>query len=522
MIALAVDLRAQCIAPTVAPHDIVSVGSPADERLRDDQLRGRCPTAGTMIRSAAASSRPLALSNGVRWVPILPRFETTFNSQLPLSLNDGPQWAGRGLTTALSGGVRVQTERLSAAFVPQIVYAQNRPFFVFPSRVPGRSVFASPWHGGIESADLPLRFGDQPIATIFPGESWIEWRGRYVAGGGSTENLWWGPGLKNGLLLSNNAAGIPQIYARTSRPIATPIGDVEARVFLGVLTESRFFDDVAENDYRSISAAVATLRVPFDTGLTVGLARAVYGQVGSLGGVVGRVGDFAFRWNQTADTLTRAPSSGSDQIMSAFLRWVVPAAGVEVYGEWATLFVPGLRQVLVAPDAHQGITVGFQWLKRVFPRGDLRLQLEATTLDQNPPTAGATIPIFYTSRFSPQGYTQRGQIIGAAIGPGGSSQWVAADYLGRMWRFGGFFGRMRVEDEVMYRRPGARFSHHDVTVYSGARVGARFPWADVAGELAVGRRYNYLFQTDSYNAGDVPPANAIDVQNVTFRLRITP
>ena len=91
-----------------------------------------------------------------------------------------------------------------------------------------------------------------------------------------------------------------------------------------------------------------------------------------------------------------------------------------------------------------------------------------------------------------------------------------------MWRFGGFFGRMRVEDEVMYRRPGARFSHHDVTVYSGARVGARFPWADVAGELAVGRRYNYLFQTDSYNAGDVPPANAIDVQNVTFRLRITP
>jgi hypothetical protein len=197
-------------------------------------------------------------------------------------------------------------------------------------------------------------------------------------------------------------------------------------------------------------------------------------------------------------------------------------AGIEIYGEWAKLFAPGIRELLVSPDAHQGFTVGLQWEAPVAQRGALRLQAEATTLDQNPPTPGATTPIFYTSRFSRQGYTQRGQIIGAAIGPGGSSQWLAFDFLGRVVRFGGFVGRIRVEDEVMYQQPDAALSHHDVTIYSGVRGGARLPRADVSGELFVGRRYNYLFQNDSFVPGAVPPANAIDVQNVTLRFRVTP
>jgi len=520
--ALGAGLHAQCIAPVSAPFDIVTVGSPTDERFRDDQLRGRCPTAGALIRSASSLSRTIELPGDVRFVGVVPRIENTFNSELPFSLNDGPQWAGRGWTTTLSGGVRLETDQVSVGFMPQVVYTQNRPFFVFQSRVPGRNVFASPWHGAIESADLPLRFGDRPIAQLFPGDSWVEARVGDVGMGASTENLWWGPGLRNGLLMSNNAAGIPQVYLRTRKPIKTPVGDIETRVLLGILTESRFFDDSSSNNYRAISAAVATLRVPFDTGLTLGVARSVYGTIDWAGDAIPHIVDFAVRWNQVKDTLSPAPKDATDQLLSFFGRWISPVAGIEIYGEWAKLFVPGIRELLVSPDAHQGFTVGLQWEAPAVARGALRLQAEVTTLEQSPPTPGATTPIFYTSRFSRQGYTQRGQIIGATIGPGASSQWLAFDFLGRVWRYGAFVGRTRVEDEVLYQQVDGRLSHHDVTVYSGVRGGARLPRADISGELFVGRRYNYLFQTDSYNVGDVPPANAIDVQNVTLRFRVTP
>jgi len=509
-------LQAQCSAPASVPFDIVSVGSPADERFRDDQLRGRCSTSGALIRSASSLSRDVELPGDVRWVGVLPRIENTINSELPVPLNDGPQWAGRGWTTALSGGVRLETDRLSVGIMPQVVYTRNLPFFVFQSLDTSRSVFASPWHGSIESADLPLRFGDRPITQIFPGDSWVEARVGDVGIGASTENLWWGPGLRNALLMSNNAAGIPQIYLRTRKPIRTVVGDVETRVFLGVLTESRFFDDNSKNDYRAFSAAVATLRVPFDTGLTLGLARSVYTAVERPGAVLPHVVDFAVRWDQVADTLSPVPKSATDQLLSFFGRWISPVAGIEIYGEWAKLFAPGIRELLVSPDAHQGFTVGLQWESPIIRFGALRLQAEATTLEQNPPTPGATTPIFYASRFNRQGYTQRGQVIGAAIGPGASSQWLAFDFLGPVWRYGAFVGRTRVEDEALYQQPDFHYFQHDVTVYSGVRGGARFPRVDVSGELFVGRRYNYLFQ----NNGDI--AKAMDIQNITLRFRVTP
>jgi hypothetical protein len=310
--------------------------------------------------------------------------------------------------------------------------------------------------------------------------------------------------------MSNNAAGIPQIYVRTRKPIKTAIGDIETRVLLGILTESRFFDDPGTGDYRAFNAAVATLRVPFDTGLTLGVARSVYTTVDAPGAVFPHVVDFAVRWDQVSDTLSPRPKSPTDQLLSVFGRWISPVAGVEIYGEWTKLFAPGIRELLVSPDAHQGFTVGLQWESPI-RFGALRLQAEATTLEQIPPTPGATTPIFYTSRFNPQGYTQDGQVIGAAIGPGASSQWLAFDFLGRVWRYGAFVGRTRVEDEVLYQQPDPRYFRHDVTVYSGVRGGARLPRADVSGELFVGRRYNYLFIPGNY-----------DVQNVTLRFRVTP
>jgi hypothetical protein len=435
-------------------------------------------------------------------------------------MNDGAAWAGKGLTSTLMAGLRIETGSLSMSIAPEFVYEQNKVFSIFPGANPGRSTFSSPWHGGIESADLPLRFGNQSNWQLFPGESWIEYHRGALAFGAATDEQWWGPGIRNALVLSNNAAGIPEIYLRTQRPLKTRFGDVELRWILGGLTESLYFDTLSTNDTRSLSAAVATLRVAFDTGLTVGVARAVYAPVGSASKLRFHAFDVLDRWDQTPDTIGPAPAHPSDQILSLFARWVFPESGFEVYGEWAKLFPPGLREMLIAPQLHQGFTLGLQWVNPLGVDRAFRLQAEATMLEQTPPSLRATTPSFYTSRFVPQGYTQRGQVIGAAIGPGGSSQFLAGDYLAHRWRAGLELGRIRWEDEAYYRSPnGVGFVAHDVSIFAGLRGGVTVGGADVDVEAITQKRLNYLFQSA---VGGFAQDRAFDVNNLTLKLRIAP
>ena len=43
---------------------------------------------------------------------------------------------------------------------------------------------------------------------------------------------------------------------------------------------------------------------------------------------------------------------------------------------------------------------------------------------------------------------------------------------------------------------------HDVTIYSGLRGVFTHRLGEIASELTVGRRYNYLFQNTGYNPSD--------------------
>lgn len=513
-------LHAQCIDSGAVWSSVTTVGSAADVRRRIAQNVGRCSTDGELIRSALSLTPRFAVVSPVRWSVVMPALNTAYNSALPFSLNDGSQWAGRGLTTTLSAGIRLETDRLSISFTPDFVYQQNRVFSILQSPMPDRSSFASPWHSGIESVDLPIRFGTQPQAVFFPGSSWFDVSAGPVSFGWSSDEQWWGPGIRNALVMSNNAPGIPQIYLRSRHPLGTPLGDVEFRWLLGGLSESLFFDTLATDNLRALSAAVVTLRTALDTGLTVGIARSVYSPVRSVGSLPSHLFDVLTRWNQSADTISDRPRHPSDQVLSLFGRWVFPSNGLEIYGEWAKLLPPGFREMLVEPQEHQGYTVGLQWVNPLTTITAFRLQAEATMLEQTPPSLRATIPSFYTSRFVPQGYTQRGQVIGASIGPGSSSQFVAADYLASRWRAGLELGRVRWDDDAYYRTPnGVSFVAHDVSIFAGLRGGATVSGFDVDLETILAKRLNYLFQSAvSGYAQD----RGFDVNNVTFRLRVTP
>ena len=56
--------------------------------------------------------------------------------------------------------------------------------------------------------------------------------------GVSTENLWWGPGVRNSLIMSNNAPGFGHISFNTTAPVLTKIGSFEWQLISGVLQNS--------------------------------------------------------------------------------------------------------------------------------------------------------------------------------------------------------------------------------------------------------------------------------------------
>ena len=143
--------------------------------------------------------------------------------------------------------------------------------------------------------------------------------------------------------------------------------------------------------------------------------------------------------------------------------------------------------------------------------------MEANATLADPPTGS-----WYTSRRVIQGYTNRGEVLGAAIGPGASSQWLAVDYMARSWRFGAFAGRIRWNEDVHNATPWpvhVEYCNHDVTVYPGARAAAWGRFGTITVDHAWQNRLNVFFQHDG---GCPNVGQRLDIRNNTLSITFAP
>ena len=512
----------------------LSSGMPVD-RGRLDQLRGRGNLDGFLIRSPSSlTPRP---RNG-KWFSaslIAPELYAANNNAIPFSINDGPVWAGVGTSSRVLVGAQFSAGPFRLILAPEIVRADNDYFllrdtirFYAPPVPEERSGdgFVFPWYAlGPYSIDLPTRFGDESISRFDAGQSTALVQFGSFSTGISNENQWWGPGIRNALILSNNAPGFPHWFFRTERPWRTKVGSVEARLLVGGLTESHWFDTTSTNNLRSLSAFAFTFRPNFEKNLVVGASRAVYASSKGWNRVPWRLFD-AFAGTGRPNNRALADSSlrpgGRDQIFSLFGRWVFPEDGFEAYAEWARLEFPySFRDMLVAPNHSHGYTLGLQWTRPVIrDRGSVRLHAELTTVEQSPTFRDRPQGSFYTSRKVIQGYTQMGQPLAAAIGPGASSQWVAADYIEPNWSLGAFAGRIRWNQDIHSTYGFAVYQGyciHDVSVFPGARGSANSRWGYVSADVTFGNRLNAWFQEQS----GCPKGNStLDIRNRTITVTV--
>jgi hypothetical protein len=492
------------------------------------QRGGECGAA--TIGRALGSWWHLTNLRDVGFFALNPDLRITYNSTIPYSLNDGPMWAGKGTSLTFTAGVGAERSdesgTIRVVLAPTVVYSENRPFQVIAGTAGGRSAYSSPFHGpGPDlSADYPLRFGDRHLLRFDPGRTSIVAELQTVALGVTAENEVWGPGIRNQLVMSANAPGVPRAFVRSARPVKTRLGSLSAKLIAGTLTESPFFDSNQFNDLRSLSGLLIELLPPFDSGLTIGFERVVYAPVTSpVGGALGHAFDALLHWEALAppgdEDPDGTPHQKADQISALFARWIFPVAGLEVYGEWARMSLPiSGGELLVAPHHTLGYTIGFQWAQPRRSDDYLRLQSEFTNLEQTRVFPDRPPPTFYSGRVSPQGYTQRGQMIGAAIGPS-SSQFIAVDYFTRQWQLGSYLGRIRWENDALYREAIPTLFKHDVTVLSGLRGATRTRWTDLSLDATFAYRFNYLFQNGFANPGGF---RTVDVRNFTVALAATP
>jgi hypothetical protein len=329
-----------------------------------------------------------------------------------------------------------------------------------------------------------------------------------VTVGAGTESEWWGPGIRNALVMSNHAAGIPRVYLRPRGALRTKAGLLDARWFAGILVESPWFDFDADNDLRAASGAVVTLAIAADTNLSIGMSRVVFTPIADLGSLHLRALDVFSRWGSGGD-IRDATANGysADQIASVFARWVFPESGFETYGEWATMDIESLSF---------GHTLGVQWASD--PLDPWRIQAELTNLEQRTPRREVAPPTFYGSPTVAQGFTNRGQTIGAMIGPGSSSQWVAVDRLKARSSMGVFAGRVRWNNDAYYRAPNGRSVWaHDVSVYAGLRGLFDVAGVSLWSELIAEHRFNFQFQSAT---GGFDTDDTFDVTNLTLRVAL--
>jgi hypothetical protein len=505
-----------------------STGSEMENYLRVMQIAGKVPLYPWSIRgfsrreitrlATADSSGPWKLRDRLRAAPVTIgplRLGAIVNSAYPYGANDGPVWAGRGLTSVVSGGFALALGPISVAIDPLAFRASNTAFDLLPNGLSGPQAFN---HGTFSTmVDFPQRFGAAPYSRFDPGSSSLRVDSRLVTFGVSAANEWIGPATEYPFLLSNNAPGFPHLFLGTGEPLNVWIGRLHARLMWGKLYQSKY------------SPVTGPTRFAFDTstgqvisGGTVRLAasgEAVFSPRGIPGLELGLgrffhvpntatepSGDFwtkPFKVIFLKNEQANGDIGGFDnQLASLFFRWVFPGSGLEVFGERGfedQLY--DMRDLILDLDHEREYMLGFQ---KVLGKSGSRVDVlkgelvnyQEPGLARDRQEAG-----IYVHNTLQQGHTNRGQLLGASPGAG----WAAASTLS--WtrysassRTSTTLRRIVRDQRGDFQKTGVVDSRaSDVIIALGlerARFGRR---ADVGATIQVMQNYNRNFAKDVPN-----------------------
>lgn len=386
----------------------------------------------------------------------------TINSRFPNSQNNGAAWYGRGMNMELQGGFYIRSPYLTLDLRPHLIHQQNndflRPRFVLRR---GGEFLYQPTEYSLY-IDLPYRFGPESYTTIDWGSSSLRAHYKNWEAGVSSEPLWWGPVNRYPLIMSNNAPGVHHFFINSRQPMMVPfIGKVSFRWVLGYPQESEYYAGESAGFKRFINALNLAYQPSFFENLTIGLTRVfhIYEEDGvtvdQVSIILGPIRKISLIQTQGEDEERQI----RNQLISVYAHLRMPEANAEIYGEFFREDHSfDFRDFFNQPHHNSAYAFGFQ--KVIFgPWADFyKVNMEITNLTVSQIQQVRPQAFFYDHTRIQQGHTNRGQVMGAAIGPGSNSQYIDLEAYHNNVLIGLFLQRVVNNDTFHFEEGSLRFS----------------------------------------------------------------
>jgi hypothetical protein len=357
-----------------------------------------------------------------------------YNTFSPNALNDGALIPAKGYQTLLSAGLYAKYGPLSIQLRPEYVYAANPNFEIFSLTETDAIRIVNAYY--LNHSDLPAPYGDKHYSKLNWGQSNISLAINKFSVGISTENMWWGPGIRNSLLMSNTAPGFLHFTFNTRQPIKTCIGSFEGQIISGKLEgsgltspKSQFiiggfdYEEPKSNDWRYINGISINYHPKWVPGLFLGLNRTIQVYRGDMGN---SFSDYMPIFAPFQKNMTNGEDAKKrDQLASLFFRWVMKEAKFEFYGEsgWND-HSEDLTDLFQSPEHSRAYLFGFSkiFMLNKTKNNYLKVNFETTHLEQSADRITLPAGAWYQHSTILHGYTNKGEVIGAGIGPGSNLQ----------------------------------------------------------------------------------------------------
>ncbi len=468
--------------------------------------------------------------HGVQYDFVRPTMSFRYNTGFPFGTNDGPIWAGRGLTSAVQLGIAARLGPLSVSLVPMAFRAENRYVYVRPTTLQGPASFSNAQFGDV---DYPQRFGDIPYSQLDPGQSTVRVDLPIISIGASTANMGWAPGTEYPLLIGNNAAGFPHVFLGSSAPINVFVAKIHGKVMWARLAQSEFSTVTGPSEYTSraepgrkrfATGIVVTAQPRGIPGLEIGGAR-FFHSIWPRSGLPRSYFTKALQVFLKKDIPFDRPNDprfplefggrgiADNQLVEVFVRWVLPRSGLELAAEYGREDHSEVaRELLEEPDHSRSYNIGmrkiFSFSSTSMTAGRIEvINFQKGTLDRYRPQGA-----IYGHGLIRQGHTHRGQLLGADVGVGAAAgSIVAVDHYARTGRWtlswtrdlkqeNGTFQRDLKQEDGIFQAFGERKPMSmDVTHAFGFEMTRFMRGFDVTTGFTFVRNFNRLFIADAAN-----------------------
>lgn len=386
-----------------------------------------------------------------------PEFKTTLNSRYPRGYNDGPLWKGRGITNELHFGISGKIGIFHYSVLPTLFFSQNLSYELAPYQNGNRLNYQFG-----NRVDWVQQMGSSSGTYINLGQSELRLNIKKFTIAATNQNFTIGPSVQNPIIMSNNGGGIPRIEMGTITPVKLKwknlnLGEVHGKFFGGLLFESDYYDEVNNNNERYISGLNIEYDIPFIENLTIGGSRVLYKNL------------LDFQPNDLFSGLIKIDEGGDtlndffDQMASVYIDWHLKESNFRFYAEYAKNdFNANNRAIFVDVDHARAYTIGFQKGFVLSTDRKIIILYEHTTLARNDGFLYRAVPPYYKHHIVRHGYTQRGQIIGAGIGPGSNSDIFRINAYDKTSKYGLSLQRISFDQDYFITTYGSVSNAYDL------------------------------------------------------------